>query len=120
MLMKIIKNNKYIKNIVFLQLVYLYYSLIGILSKKVAQYSFGSFYFIFGYLLLLLIIFIYALLWQQVIKRNSLFVAYANKGTVILWTLVWAVLFFRESISANNIIGSVIIIIGIVLVAKDE
>jgi drug/metabolite transporter (DMT)-like permease len=54
------------------------------------------------------------------LKKFSLFVAYSSKGIVILWGLIWAVLFFQEKIKINNIIGAVIIIIGIVLVSKNE
>lgn len=109
-----------IVNIVFLQSIYLYYSLLGVLSKRVSGAKLFTVEFFIGYGIVLFAIFLFAVMWQQVIKRNSLFVAYANKGTVILWTLLWAVLLYHEKIRVNNLIGAVAIIGGIIVVSKDE
>jgi multidrug transporter EmrE-like cation transporter len=68
----------------------------------------------------ILIFAFYALLWQQLIKRMDLDAAYSIKGTVILWTLVWSKLFFNESIKTTNIVGALIILLGIYLVMSDE
>ena len=61
---------------------------------------------------------VYALLWQQVIKRMPISTAYMFKGTGLIFGLLiaWAVL--GEQITLNNIIGAVIIVVGIVLFAK--
>ena len=119
--MKSKENEKFkaLKKIVILQLVCIYFSTIGIISKKAAQLDFLSAQFIILFLGLLILMLIYAILWQRVLKSTSLFIAYANKGTSILWTLLWASLFFNESISIQNIIGVLLIIIGIAVVAKD-
>ena len=61
---------------------------------------------------------VYALLWQQVIARMTLSTAYMFKGTSLIFVLMFSVLLFGESITLNNVIGAVIIIIGIVLFAK--
>lgn len=61
---------------------------------------------------------LYALLWQQVIARMPLSTAYMFKGTSLVFVLLISALLFSESISVNNIIGSAIIIVGIVLFAK--
>lgn len=61
---------------------------------------------------------IYALLWQQVITRMPLSTAYMFKGTSLIFVLLFSALLFGEAISVNNLIGSAIIIIGIVLFAK--
>lgn len=63
---------------------------------------------------------VYALCWQQVIKKFSLSTAYANKSVYILWTQVWAVVILHESLSVRNIIGMLVIIIGVIVVAKYE
>ena len=62
---------------------------------------------------------LYALFWQQVLKRFSLITAMSNKGCVVLFNLFWAWLLFHENISVNNIIGSIVIILGIVLVSHN-
>lgn len=61
---------------------------------------------------------VYAVLWQQVIKRMPLSTAYMFKGTSIVFVLLFSALLFGESITLNNVIGTVIIIAGIVLYAR--
>ncbi len=61
---------------------------------------------------------VYALLWQQVIARMPLSTAYMFKGTSLVFVLLFSVLLFGEAITWNNVIGAVIIIIGIILFAK--
>jgi len=112
-------NNKK-SNFIFLQVVFLIYSFSGIIAKKASQYQFLSYEFIKWYVIELIIIMIYAYLWQQAIKKSNIVTAYAGKGVVIIWMLIWSVLFFGESIKINNIIGAAIIIVGIGLVAMDD
>lgn len=64
------------------------------------------------------VIAVYALLWQQVIARMPISTAYMFKGTSLIFILLISALLFGESITTNNIIGSAIIIAGIVLYAK--
>ncbi len=106
-------------DIAFLQLSILILSLVGIFAKKASAVGFLSVEFITYYCLIIFIMGVYAILWQQIIKKFELSVAYANKGTVIIWTFIWAVLFFQETITVNNILGAVLVIAGIVLVFKD-
>lgn len=61
---------------------------------------------------------VYALLWQQVIARMPLSTAYMFKGTSLIFILLISALLFGESITTNNMLGSAIIIAGIVLYAK--
>lgn len=114
--MSIIKN---IRDILYLQIIFVLFSFIGVIAKTASQYNLFSKGFIKFYILELILVLIYAYFWQQIIKRFKLVVAYSNKGTVIIWNLLWAILFFKEKININNIIGAVIIIFGIVLVTND-
>ena len=61
---------------------------------------------------------VYAVLWQQLIMRMSLSTAYMFKGTSLIFVLLISALLFGEAITINNVIGSAIIISGIVLFAK--
>lgn len=61
---------------------------------------------------------VYAVLWQQVIKRMPLSMAYMFKGTSLIFVLLISALLFGESITTNNLIGSAVIVFGIVLYAK--
>jgi len=38
----------------------------------------------------------------------------------VFWVFLWSVIFFKESIRFNNILGALIIIIGIMLVTKND
>ena len=60
---------------------------------------------------------LYAVLWQQVLKRIELSLAYMFKGTSIVFIMLLAYVLFGEPITWNNIVGAIIIICGIVLYA---
>lgn len=61
---------------------------------------------------------LYAILWQQVIKRMEISTAYMFKGTSLIFGLLFARLLFSEQITVTNIIGATIIITGIALYAR--
>ena len=63
---------------------------------------------------------IYAIAWQQVIKKFSLSTAYANKSVYLLWSQIWAVVIFHENLTVTNIIGICIVFIGVLVVQKNE
>ncbi len=81
---------------------------------------FFSFNFFVFYGAVLALLFIYALLWQQILKSIPLSSAYLNKAIVVIWGMVWGAIFFGEKIKWNMILGAVIIIIGILVVVKDN
>nr|MCR5101605.1 transporter [Butyrivibrio sp.] len=56
-----------------------------------------------------------ALLWQQLIKKFQLSVAYANKAMMLFWSMVWSVFLFHEGISINKVIGVILVGIGTVV-----
>ena len=64
---------------------------------------------------------IYAILWQQNIKKLPLNIAYANKAVSLIWTALWGTIFFGENITLLNILGTVVVLIGVLLmVASGE
>ena len=63
---------------------------------------------------------IYAITWQQVIKKFSLSTAYANKSVYLLWSQIWAVLIFHENLSIQNIIGILVVLFGVWTVQRYE
>ena len=75
--------------------------------------------FIVLYGVMLVILAVYALVWQQVIKRLPLTLAYANRAITVVWGIVWGALFFGEAITPLMVVGAVVIICGIVLFATD-
>lgn len=108
-----------IKNILVLQLVVVIYTLSSVAAKGAAGYELLSWQFIFFYGLQFAILGVYAILWQQMIKRFELSIAYANRAMAILWSLVWAVVFFHEEITFYNVLGVVIVLAGTMLVNSD-
>ena len=67
----------------------------------------------------ILILGMYAILWQQILKRFSLTTAFFNKAITIIWGMLWGIIFFKEAITINMIIGAIIVLIGVGLVVKD-
>lgn len=63
---------------------------------------------------------IYAMGWQQVIKRISLTTAYANKAVTVVWGVIFGTLFFHEQVSLPKIIGVLVIICGVLLYVKAD
>ena len=63
---------------------------------------------------------IYAIAWQKVIKKFSLSTAYANKSVYLLWSQIWAVIIFHENLSIQNIIGILVVLIGVWTVQRYE
>ncbi|MGN0557007.1 MAG: transporter [Acutalibacteraceae bacterium] len=109
-----------ILSFVLLHAILLMYSFCSVFSKLAASAEFMSFRFVLYYGLMLLILAAYALLWQQVLKRMPLNTAFANKGVVIIWGMIWGALIFSEAIKWYMIVGALIIFCGIVLVVSDN
>ena len=63
---------------------------------------------------------IYAVVWQAILGKVDLAQAYLNKGTVVFWGLLWSAVVFREQITGFNIVGSLIIFIGLMMVNYHE
>ena len=55
----------------------------------------------------------YALFWQQNLKRFDVNIAYAHRSVYNIWSLLWSVLIFSEKITIGNVLGTVLIIAGI-------
>jgi drug/metabolite transporter (DMT)-like permease len=96
------------------------YSFTSVLSKTAGKFPLISWQFICIYGSAMLFLVIYAVLWQQILKRMPLSTAFANKAIVIIWGIVWGMIFFKESIRWNMIFGIVLIIAGIMLVGGEE
>ena len=94
-------------------------SLAGTASKLAGQHEFLSFGFVFWYFVMLLITMAFAVAWQQILKHMSLTFAFTNKPVTIIWGLIWGVTIFRETLSWKMILGSAIILIGIIVGVSD-
>ena len=91
-------------------------SISTICAKFAASQDFMSFNFIALYGGVILALGIYALIWQQVLKKIPLTNAFVNKSASLIWSLVWGVTLFGEIVSINMLIGIIIVFIGVILV----
>ena len=101
----------------FLHIALFIYSTSGLFSKMASKQAFLSPKFILFYGGMLVVMVVYAVLWQQVIKHLPLTTAYANKAVTIVWGIILGVLVFREQVSVRQVIAAVIIVFGAVLYA---
>ena len=76
--------------------------------------------FIFWFGLVFVIMFGYAIIWQQILKRMPLTVAYANRPVTLIWGIIWGALIFGEKVTWNMIAGAAIIFAGIYLVTGED
>ena len=109
-----------IKDVLILQIIVAIYTLSGVAGKFASGNRFLSWGFILFYGMEIAVLGVYALLWQQIIKKFDLSVAYANRSIALLWSLVWAVVFFHERVTVQNVIGVLIVIAGTIIVNTDD
>ncbi len=100
-----------------LHVVILIYSFSGICSKTAASKDFLSFEWLLFYGLVLLILAFYAIVWQQILKKLPLNVAYANKAITVIWGMLLGCIVFGETVNVPRIIGGVLILAGIILMS---
>ena len=113
-------NKTTIKTLIGLHGMLMVYSMSGICSKLAAGESFLSARFCIYYAVIIVLLGVYAIRWQQVIKRIPLTTAFANKAVTVVWGIVWGWFFFGESITPGKLIGAGMVIAGVVLFAKSD
>lgn len=108
------------KALVALHVMLAIYSLSSVCAKLAAGFDFMSLGFIACYGGMIALLGVYAIGWQQVIKRLPLTYAYANKAVTVLWGIVWGVILFQERVSPLKILGALIVLVGVVLFSLAE
>ena len=91
------------------------YSLCSICGKLAAGFEFLSPGFVLCYGGMICVLGVYAIGWQQVIKRMPLTTAYANKAVTVLWGIVWGALLIHESVTPGKLVGAAVVLAGVVL-----
>lgn len=107
------------KRYIILYIAFFIYSVSSVCAKLAAQQN------VFAVTVLFLMmemgcLGVYALVWQQILKKFTLVTAMSNRGSVVIFNLFWSVFIFKESVTVSNIVGAVIIIVGICLVGTDD
>lgn len=108
------------KNILILQAVVVIYTLSSVVAKFATGKELFSFSFFLFYGMEVAILGVYAILWQQMIKKFDLSIAYANRAMALLWSAIWAVVLFHEDIGFKQLVGIALVIIGTVIVNSDR
>lgn len=96
------------------------YACVSLFTKYASQQEFMSWNYMVGLIGAIGVMGLYAVLWQQVLKRIELSLAYMFKGSSLIFVMLLANVIFGEQITWNNIIGAIIIISGIVLFAHSS
>lgn len=105
---------------ILLHVLLMMYSLSDIFAKLTSGAGFMSLKFIFCYGMVTVILGLYAIGWQQVIRRFPLTTAFANKAITIVWGIVWGVLFFNEKITIGKLAGAILVMAGVILFVKAD
>lgn len=109
-----------LKMYVLLHALMFLFSLSPVCSKLAGRQAFLSLPFLVFYGLVIVILGVYALAWQQVIKRMPLTTAYANKAVTVVWGMFWGAMLFEETITPQKLLGAAVIVAGVVLYAFAE
>ena len=113
-----------LKKYIPLHLTIMLFSLTSVFSKAAsASYNAGGIRSPFLWLFLFLMLLncgIYAIAWQKIVRRFDLNVAYANRTVYLIWVQIWAVVIFKENLCASNIVGLLIVMMGVLVVAFHE
>lgn len=105
--------------LVILHISLVIYSIGGILSKMAAKTQFLGLDFCLYYCGILLILVVYAVVWQQIIKELPLTVVFANKAIIVIWGIIWGIAIFGETVNPLQMTGALLIIIGIIIYSID-
>lgn len=102
-------------DILLLQSAVVVYSLSTVAANLASKYEFLSARYILFFGLEFVILAAYALIWQQMIKRFQLSVAYANKALTLMWSMLWNFIIFSQGITPFKVVGVVLVVIGVII-----
>ena len=103
---------------VTLIMVYLFYAGISVILKYTGLQEPLSLRWCAGFAGLIVTLGIYAVVWQQILKRIDLGTAYMFKGVSLIFIMVLLYLCYGEPVTPMKMIGTGIIVVGIALYAK--
>lgn len=106
-----------ISTIVLLLVGFVVYSLTGVFSKYASMHEFMSLWYIGFFCCTIGTLGIYAVLWQIILKKLPLNIAFLCKSSTIIFSLMFAHFIFSETITLNNCIGAAVILIGLIILA---
>ena len=109
------------RNIVILAVVAVFMeSLTSPCLKLGGRYPFMSPGYIAWFCLALLILGFYAVCWQLILEKLPLTTAYLRRGFSYILIFVWATLIFHEAITWKQILGIMVITVGMIISISGE
>lgn len=108
------------KEIVILQGIVIIYTMSTVCAKLASGEDMFSWPFIGFCVLEVFLLGVYAICWQQMIKRIDLSIAYLNRSMAVCWSMLWAFLIFHEEITWKNLVGIAVILTGIVIINTEK
>ena len=106
---------KHIRTFTILHAIVFLYSVSELVMKLASAQPFLSFNWCALYALVILILGVYAIVWQQILKKLPLNVAYANKSLTLAWGMLLGAVVFDESITVTKVIGAAVVLLGVIL-----
>ena len=104
---------------ILILITFLVYSLSGVFSKYASFSEPLSWYYILCLSAVVVILGVYAVLWQKLLSTMQLNKAFLCKSVTIFFGLVIANLLFKEDITVNNILGAAIILSGLIVLSRN-
>lgn len=109
-----------IADILQLQGAVIVYSLSTVAGKLASEHPFLSFKYMLFFGLEFVILALYAIIWQQIIKKFQISIASANKAVTLLWSMLWNFLLFSTGITPWKVAGVILVIVGVVIMNMDN
>ncbi len=111
---------KNLLDIVLLEVSVVVYSLSTVAANMASKQEFLSLKYILFFGLDFCILGVYAILWQQVIKKFQLSIAYANKAVTLLWSMLWNFIIFSLGITPGKVAGVLLVMVGVIVMNMGE
>ena len=98
---------------------FLVYSFASVFTKWASMAEFLSWPYLLRLAGAVAVLGVYAILWQQIIKRMPVSDAFMFKGSTLIFILLLSHFIFGEPVTLQNGIGAAIIVAGMYLFAKE-
>ena len=109
-----------IRDYIRLHIIVVILALGTVCSKIAAGHPFLSVPFLCFFGLYFASLAIYALFWQQILKRVALTTAFCNKSMTVVWGILFGTLFFDEAVTWQHLLGAAVVVLGVILVVTGD
>lgn len=114
------RKNISIGNALFLCAVVAVYSMSGLFTKQASNCDFLSFPYLGCLFGVVLILAVYAVLWQIALKHVPLSQAYLFRSLGIIYGLALAAFVFKETITWTNLLGGIVVLFGLIILLSEN